>query len=70
MNFKANVGEKESLMRLIAGAVLLALSFLAASGSILQWLVLIAAMVLIATGIIRFCPIYSMMKKSTAESGK
>ncbi|MBI3419923.1 MAG: DUF2892 domain-containing protein [Proteobacteria bacterium] len=65
MNFKANVGEKESLTRLIAGAVLLALSFLA--GGVLQWLVLIAGMVLIGTGIFRWCPVYHAMKESTAE---
>lgn len=63
--FKANVGENESLTRLIAGAVLLALSFLAAG--LLQWIVLLAGMVLIATGIVRWCPIYNAMKKSTAE---
>lgn len=65
MNFKANVGEKESLLRLIAGTVLLALSFLASG--VLQWIVLLAGLVLIATGLFRFCPAYQAMGKSTAD---
>lgn len=65
--FKANVGEKESLMRLIAGAVLIALAMLA--GGLLQWIIMIAGVVMVATGIVRWCPAYHAMKKSTANDG-
>ncbi len=63
--FKANVSEKESLLRLIAGAVLIALSLL--GGGVLQLIIMLAGVALVATGIMRFCPAYALMKKSTAE---
>jgi cytochrome b subunit of formate dehydrogenase len=65
MNFKANVGENESLTRLIAGAVIMALAMLV--GGFLQWVLMIAGFVLVITGIIRWCPVYCAVKKSTAE---
>jgi hypothetical protein len=65
MSFKANVGEKESLMRLIGGAVVLALAFL--GSGFIQFILVVAALILIGTGIVRWCPVYHQMKKSTAE---
>jgi hypothetical protein len=65
MSFKANVGEKESLLRLIGGACVLALAFL--GSGLLQFILVLAALVLIGTGIVRWCPVYHQMKKSTAE---
>jgi hypothetical protein len=65
MKFKANVGEKESLMRLIGGAVVLAIAFL--GSGVIQFILVAAALVLIATGIVRWCPLYHQIGKSTSE---
>jgi len=60
--FKVNVGEKEKNIRLISGAILLAVSLYTAS-----IILLIVGIVLLATGYTRVCPAYSAMDKNTLE---
>ncbi len=62
-NFEVNVGEKETKIRLIAGAVLLTASLFMAN-----IILLILGLVLVATGYTRVCPAYSAMDKSTCET--
>jgi hypothetical protein len=63
-----NVGSAESNVRLIAGVVILALAFLTAG--VLQLICVIAGALLIATSILRFCPAYMVMNKSTVKEGE
>ncbi len=59
---KVNVGEKDKKMRLTAGSILLFISLFTA-----KIILLLAGIVLIATGYTRVCPAYSAMDKNTLE---
>ncbi len=59
---KVNVGDKDKKMRLISGSLLLFISLFTA-----KILLLLAGLVLIATGYTRVCPAYSAMDKNTLE---
>ena len=58
--FEHNVGLKEKKYRLYAGAALILLSIFTA-----QVLLLLAGILLVATGYSGWCPVYSGMSKST-----
>lgn len=59
---KANVGGIDRLLRIAAGAGLLALVFLLETDA--RWWGL-AGIVPLATGLLRFCPIYPLLGLST-----
>ena len=61
-NTEINVGKKEKTIRLIAGSALLFISLFTA-----KIILLIAGILLVATGYTRVCPAYSAMEKSTCE---
>lgn len=63
VKFQINVGDKDKQMRLIAGSILLLISVFTA-----KIILLIAGLVLIATGYTRFCPAYAAMDKNTCET--
>ncbi len=63
--FEVNVGIKEMKIRLIVGSALLAFSLFNAS-----IILLLAGVVLVATGYTRVCPAYSVMEKNTCEAGE
>ncbi|MCK5192037.1 MAG: DUF2892 domain-containing protein [Methylococcales bacterium] len=62
IKFEINVGNKESKIRLIVGSILLSISLFTAS-----ILLLLAGVILIATGYTNFCPVYSAMEKNSCE---
>jgi len=59
---KINVGNKDKKMRLISGSILLFVSLFTA-----KIILLVAGLVLVATGYTRVCPAYSAMNKNTLE---
>lgn len=59
---KVNVGDKDKKMRMISGSILLFVSLFTA-----KIILLLAGLVLIATGYTRICPAYSAMDKNTLE---
>lgn len=60
--YEHNVGEKEKKYRLYAGAALLVVSIFTA-----QIILLLAGLVLVATGYSGWCPVYSGMGKNTCS---
>jgi len=62
INREINVGDKDKKMRLISGSILLFVSLFTA-----KIILLLAGLVLIATGYTRVCPAYSAMDKNTLE---
>lgn len=62
INREINVGEKEKKIRLISGSILLFVSLFTA-----KIILLLAGLLLIATGYTRVCPAYSAMGKNTCE---
>jgi hypothetical protein len=65
VKFEHNIGEKEAKMRLMAGAAALLISVFTAS-----IILLLAGLVLTATGYSGWCPAYSGMNKNTCGSGE
>lgn len=59
-----NVGSTDRLVRLIAGVVLLLVAIFAVKG-VLAWVLGILGVVMLATGTLRFCPLYLSFKIST-----
>jgi len=65
-----NVGSTDKIIRLIAGAALAAWGVLGAGlSSTIGIVALIVGVVLIATGLINFCPIFKILGISTSPSG-
>ena len=70
MSNKMNVGSIDRALRLAAGIVLLALAFIPGlqvfGTGALSWIAGIVGLVLLATGTLRLCPLYSMLGISTS----
>lgn len=62
MNISINVGSTDRWLRVGVGAVLVALTLLGVIGA-WGWLGLVA----IATGVLRYCPAYTLFGKSTCK---
>ncbi len=69
----ANVGTVDRFIRLIFGAILVVGPFVFASalwsGPVLSWLVPLIGLVLIATALFRFCPLYRLIGVNTCKTG-
>ena len=66
---KVNVGSTDRLIRLVAGVVLVGAGLFAVQGA-MQWVLGILGVVLVATGSLRFCPIYAALGLSTNGSAR
>jgi hypothetical protein len=62
-----NVGQTDKIIRLVVGAILIALDLFEVVTGPFSWLLSVAAVVLIATALLNFCPLYSLLGKSTCE---
>jgi len=66
---RANVGSIDRMLRAIAGLVLVVLAFVPAlplaASSLLQWGTVLLGVVLVGTALVRFCPIYAVLRLST-----
>lgn len=68
---KTNMGSTDRIIRLVAGAVLLLAPFVSGIGlfsaPLIMWGSVVVGLVLIATAIIRFCPLYAPFGLSTCK---
>lgn len=64
---KINVGNADRVIRIVVGLALLSLFFVAEGGA--RWLGLIGV-VLLATGLTRRCPAYSLLGMDTCGTSK
>lgn len=66
-----NVGTPDRIVRLILGLLLAAAPFLTGwalfASSIWTWAFVIVGLVLVVTGVVRFCPAYRIINISTAK---
>ena len=62
---KINIGTPERIIRLILGVALLLLPLVVTLGTLWSWVSVIIGLVLIATGILRFCPAWSIFGINT-----
>lgn len=63
---QANVGSSDRIIRIVLGAILVALFFVVAA----PWksVALIAGIVAIATGVLRFCGLYKLLGINTCKT--
>lgn len=65
-----NIGTPERAIRLILGIVLLAIAFFASLGAVWSWLLGLVGVVLIVTGVLRFCPAWKILGIDTRDKRK
>jgi hypothetical protein len=58
----------DRIIRVIVGIVLLALGVLGVAAGVWMWLAYIFGAILLLTGIIGFCPLYTLLKFSTKKN--
>ena len=68
MSMPKNVGDKDRTLRLVAGTVLIILSFIVAS-TFAKILLTVVALVLLYTSYTRSCPAYVLLKMDTNKDG-
>ncbi|RQP05580.1 MAG: DUF2892 domain-containing protein [Paracoccus sp. BP8] len=56
-----NIGTPERVLRLILGVLMVVLPFLVGLSSLWTWVSVVAGLVLLVTGAIRFCPVWSLL---------
>ena len=63
-----NVGSTDRIIRLVAAVIAVAIAFVIGIGSVGGIILLIVGIVLAATALVRFCPIYRVLGLSTART--
>ncbi len=63
---QANVGSSDRLVRLVLGAILVALFFVVAAPW--KYVALVAGLAAIATGLFRFCGLYALLGINTCRN--
>jgi Flp pilus assembly protein TadB len=64
---KMNEGPIDRIIRVIIGIGLIALGLLGTASGIWMWVAYVLGAILLMTGIIGFCPLYKLLKFSTAK---
>lgn len=68
----ANVGSLDRLIRIVIGALLIALPFIHGAeiwaNPLAQWGAMIVGSVLILTALVRFCPLYCLIGTSNCKT--
>ena len=67
MNFTTNIGKTDKIARLVIAAIIIILDFAGILTGTLSWVLSIVAIVLAATALIDFCPLYKVLGMSTKE---
>jgi hypothetical protein len=64
--FTRNEGKIERVIRVSIGLVVLATAFIVLSGT-MQWVLAAVGVILLLTGIVGFCPLYTIIGKFTSN---
>lgn len=64
---KVNEGTLDRTVRVIAGAILLALGLLQVVSGVWLWVIVIIGAILLITGLVGFCPLYTLLKINTLK---
>jgi hypothetical protein len=64
---KLNEGSVDRIIRVIVGIAVLALGLFGGIGGWLLWVAYILGAILLITGIVGFCPLYTLFKFNTAK---
>jgi fatty acid desaturase len=64
---KMNEGPVDRIIRVIVGIALIALGLLGVATGVWMWVAYILGAILLLTGIVGFCPLYTLFKLNTAK---
>jgi hypothetical protein len=64
---KINEGSIDRILRIIVGIILFALGLFGVASGAWMWVAYILGAILLVTGIVGFCPLYALLKLSTAK---
>ena len=67
MDLSKNMGKKDKIARLVVAAIIIILDFAGVITGTLSWVLSIVALVIAATALVDFCPIYKALGMSTKE---
>ena len=74
MTMKINVGTPDRVARLIIGILLLIAPFVTGwaifAAPVWTWVFVLVGLVLVVTGLVRFCPAYSILNLSTSKTDR
>ncbi len=65
MKIKANEGTLDRILRVVLGLLLLVLALLQVVSGIWLWVAAIVGAILLVTGLVGFCPLYTLLKINT-----
>ncbi len=66
---RINIGTPERWARIVLGLVLLAVALMATLSTLWTWILVVVGLVLVVTGIVRFCPAWALFGVNTADKG-
>jgi uncharacterized membrane protein len=64
---KMNEGPVDRIIRVIIGIALVALGLLGIVSGVWMWVAYVLGAILLVTGIVGFCPLYTLFKLNTAK---
>jgi heme O synthase-like polyprenyltransferase len=67
---KTNEGPIDRIVRVIVGIALIAVGLLGVASGAWLWVVYVLGAILLVTGIVGFCPLYTLLKVSTVKTKK
>jgi heme/copper-type cytochrome/quinol oxidase subunit 4 len=62
-----NVGQTDKIVRIVLAVILASLDFFEVVKGGFSWVLSVVAIVLLATALLNFCPLYKILGKSTCE---
>ncbi len=62
-----NVGQTDKIIRIVLAVILAALDFFGVVQGGFSWVLSVVAIVLLVTALIGYCPLYTVLGKSTIE---
>lgn len=65
-----NVGQTDKIIRIVLALVLASLDFFEVVTGAFSWVLSVVAIVLFATALLNFCPLYTLLGKNTCEVKK
>ena len=65
---KMNESPVDRIIRVIVGVTLIALGLLGVVSGVWMWVAYVLSAILLVTGIVGFCPLYSLFKFSTTRN--
>ncbi len=65
---KCNVGKTDQIIRLVLGVIFLGAAFFAGLEGTLKYVLIVAGVISLGTGLMKFCALYTLLGMNTCET--